>query len=231
MPEKIKDLNRQEILRYLGWKGGELSAQMEQLLEECIRSTLDTIRPAYRYQLFGLDFTPEGIAVTGTGLVLTGNSIARLLEGCESAYLLAGTIGLAHEQLLRRAMLTRPDAGVVLDSCGSAAAEAVAELADQEIQQLVSGQGKYTTPRFSPGYGDLPLSCQQPLLSALRAMQTLGMTVSSGGLLSPNKSVTAIIGVRDTPVTQTLSPCDACLKRGDCEFRRRNQVCYQSKQG
>ena len=82
-----------------------------------------------------------------------------------------------------------------------------------------------------PGYGDLPLSCQQPLLSALRAMQTLGMTVNSGGLLSPNKSVTAIIGVRDTPATQTLSPCDACLKRGNCEFRRRNQVCYRSKQG
>ncbi len=231
MQRKITQLDRQEILRYLGWKGGALTPQMEQLLSECIQSTLDTIRPAYRYQLFPLEKVQQGIAVTGTGLVLTGTSIVRHLEGCDSAYLLAGTIGLAHEQLLRKTMLIRPDAGVVLDSCGSAAAEAVAELADQEIQAQAAAQGKFCTPRFSPGYGDLPLTCQQPLLDALRGLQTLGMTVNSGGLLSPNKSVTAIIGVRDTPVTQTLSPCDACLKRGDCEFRRRNQVCYQSKQG
>ena len=96
-------------------------------MSECIQSTLDTIRPAYRYQLFPLEKVQQGIAVTGTGLVLTGTSIVRHLEGCDSAYLLAGTIGLAHEQLLRKTMLIRPDAGVVLDSCGSAAAEAVAQ--------------------------------------------------------------------------------------------------------
>lgn len=231
MQQIILDLDRQEILRYLGWQGGELSTQMDQLLTQCIQSTLEVIRPGYRYQRFPIESTPEGIRVEQTGLLLTGSSITRHLEGCHSVYLLAGTIGLAHEQLLRKTMLIQPDAGVVLDSCGSAAAEAVAELADQEVQKLVAGEGKYTTPRFSPGYGDLPLSCQQPLLSALRAMQTLGMTVSSGGLLSPNKSVTAIIGVRDTPADQTRSPCDACLKRGNCEFRRRNQVCYRSKQG
>ena len=230
MQQHITHLNREEIVRYLGWKGGQLTPQIQELLTECIQATLQSIRPAYRYQSFPITATAEGIAVDGTGLVLTGTSIARHLEGCERVYLLAGTIGLAHEQLLRRAMLTRPDAGVILDSCGSTAAEAVAESADQEIQALVAGQGKYTTPRFSPGYGDLPLSCQQPLLNALRAMQTLGMTVSSTGLLSPNKSVTAVIGVRSTPCTSALSPCDACLKRGNCEFRRRNQVCYQSKQ-
>ncbi len=231
MQKIIRELDRQEILRYLGWRGGELSPQMEQLLTRCIQDTLETIRPCYRCQCFPIKFTPEGVRVEQTGLLLTGGSIARHLEGCRSVYLLAGTIGLAHEQLLRKTMLTQPDAGVVLDSCGSAAAEAVADLAEQEIQTLAAGQGKFTTPRFSPGYGDLPLSCQQPLLDALRAMQTLGMTVSSGGLLSPNKSVTAVIGVRDTPSTQTLSPCDACLKRGDCQFRRRNQVCCRSKQG
>lgn len=230
MQQIIRDLDRQEILRYLGWQGGELSPQMDQLLTQCIQSTLKTIRPNYRYQRFSIQPTPEGIQVEQTGLLLTGSSIARHLEGCLSVYLLAGTIGLAHEQLLRKTMLTQPDAGVVLDSCGSAAAEAVAELADREIQTQAAAQGEFCTPRFSPGYGDLPLSCQQPLLDALRAMQTLGMTVSSGGLLSPNKSVTAIVGVRDTPSTQSQSPCDACLKRGDCQFRRRGQVCYRSKQ-
>lgn len=228
----ITGLNRQEILTYLGWRGGELTPSMEELLEQGIRDTLNIIRPAYRYQAFPIQATPQGIVVGSTGLTLTGRSIQRHLEGCQEVYLLAGTIGLAHEQLLRQTMLVRPDAGVILDSCGSAAAEAVAELADKEIQAQAAARGKFCTSRFSPGYGDLPLSCQQPLLNALRAFQTLGMTVNSGGLLSPNKSVTAVIGVRDTPWEQSLTPCDACLKREHCELRRRNQVCYHpSKQG
>ena len=62
MQRKITQLDRQEILRYLGWKGGALTPQMEQLLSECIQSTLDTIRPAYRYQIFPLEKVQQGIA-------------------------------------------------------------------------------------------------------------------------------------------------------------------------
>ena len=36
MQQIITQLDRQEILRYLGWKGGTLTPQMEQLLDECM---------------------------------------------------------------------------------------------------------------------------------------------------------------------------------------------------
>ena len=159
---------------------------MEQLLDECIQSTLDTIRPAYRYQSFPLEVTSQGIAVTGTGLVLSGNIHCPAFRGVPQR------LPSWREPLVwpTNSFCEKPCSpgrmpGWCWISCGSAAAEAVAQLADQEIQAQVIAQGKFCTPRFSPGYGDLPLTCQQPLLDALRGLQTLGMTVNSGGLLSP----------------------------------------------
>ena len=84
MQQIIRELDRQEILRYLGWRGGELSPQMDGLLTRCIQSTLEIIRPNYRYQCFPITSTPEGIQVEHTGLLLTGSSIVRHLEGCHS---------------------------------------------------------------------------------------------------------------------------------------------------
>ena len=53
------------------------------------------------------------------------------------------------------------------------------------------------TWRFSPGYGDLPLSLQEELLSAVEAGKRIGLATTAGYMLTPMKSVTAIIGLQD----------------------------------
>ena len=50
-------------------------------------------------------------------------------------------------------------------------------------------------PRFSPGYGDLPLSLQPEVIRATGADRRLGITLSSSLLMTPKKSVTAIKGI------------------------------------
>ncbi|MBR3258643.1 MAG: vitamin B12 dependent methionine synthase, partial [Eggerthellaceae bacterium] len=47
-----------------------------------------------------------------------------------------------------------------------------------------------------PGYGDLPLEVQPDLLGLLDASRRLGITLSDSLLMSPTKSVTAIVGLR-----------------------------------
>ena len=229
MQNIITDLDRRDILRYLGYRGSALPPNIDQLIEECVQETLKIITPKYRYALFDLDFGDGAIYVKGTGLVLTGKSITRNLNGCSGAYVMACTIGLEHERYLRQMMVIRPDKGVVLDSCGSVAAEAVAEYTNDQIKSLAAQNGYFCRSRFSPGYGDLPLSCQRPLLDALRADRTMGLTVGSGNLLAPNKSITAIVGICAEPSEDQHRPCDACLKRMDCEFLRRDQTCYSKR--
>ena len=53
------------------------------------------------------------------------------------------------------------------------------------------------TSRFSPGYGDLPLAMQQDVMEALDCGRTVGITLTDSLLMTPSKSVTAIIGMKE----------------------------------
>ena len=57
------------------------------------------------------------------------------------------------------------------------------------------GENKKTKPRFSPGYGDLPIEIQPKILTVLSADKTLGITLNESYLMTPVKSITAIMGV------------------------------------
>ena len=56
---------------------------------------------------------------------------------------------------------------------------------------------KELTDRFSPGYGDLPLAMQREVMDALDCGRTVGITLSDSLLMTPSKSVTAIIGMKE----------------------------------
>ena len=51
-------------------------------------------------------------------------------------------------------------------------------------------------PRFSPGYGDFPLDCQKDIFAVLDC-GSIGLTLNSNLFMTPSKSVTAVIGVRE----------------------------------
>ena len=63
------------------------------------------------------------------------------------------------------------DEGVICNSAFGVAIEQVADLADEQIQQECAKNGKNTTWRFSPGYGDLPLTPQKQIIQVLQTQQ------------------------------------------------------------
>ena len=66
--------------------------------------------------------------------------------------------------------------------------------------QIKPGSGaedKILRPRFSPGYGDLPLDFQKEFLKITDASRKLGISLNDSLLMSPSKSVTAIIGIKN----------------------------------
>ena len=58
-----------------------------------------------------------------------------------------------------------------------------------------SGTGMSLRPRFSPGYGDLPLAVQREFMTLLDCAHLIGINLNESLLMSPSKSVTAIIGI------------------------------------
>ena len=105
---------------------------------------------------------------------------------------------------------------VVLDAVGSAAIESFCDwLSDgwrRDCPNFV------LRPRFSPGYGDLPLETQKTLLSVLDAGRKAGVSLTESFLMLPQKSVSAIVGLGKTGCEARQGDCSLCEKR-DCEFR------------
>ena len=121
------------------------------------------------------------------------------------------------DALLRRAQAEDLAAAVALDCCATAAVEAVCDSAEAEIRSQFPGCS--FSFRFSPGYGDLPIELQDPILRLLDAPRRMGLCATDRHILTPRKSVTAILGISDGEVTPQKRGCASCSFRGRCKFQ------------
>ncbi|WP_312640446.1 vitamin B12 dependent-methionine synthase activation domain-containing protein [Hydrogenoanaerobacterium sp.] len=213
----------EEVLRYLGCS--KESSAMTALAESCSAELLAAAVPRWLYRVF--DLIPaeneSGVALAQCGFVLPGADITALLKHCEQAVLLCATLSLGVDNLLRRAQLTDMSRGVVLDSCATAAVEVLCDQVQAEIE--VQFPGCYFTMRYSPGYGDLPLTIQKDFLQLLDAPKQIGLCATESCILTPHKSVTAVIGIAKQPINQHKRSCQTCNLRETCAFRKREEYC------
>ncbi len=215
------DINVDEALRYLGAQGADDQTRAE--AERAARELEERVAPRYTYHDFVLEETAEGFYLPAAGLTLNGNLAKRMLAGCHHAALLCCTLGAAFDSLLREAQARDMARAVILDACGSAYVEAACAAAEKAIAARHPGQ--YLTDRFSPGYGDLPLSLQPDFLDALDAPRRIGVTCTSSCLMIPAKSVTAVIGLADSPRPSRIKGCASCQMRDHCLFRKGGTAC------
>jgi len=216
------NLNLSEALRYLGVRG----APPEELWEEAAAvadKLTRTVRPRYVYRVFPVSHAPEGEVLGGSGVTLTGDTARRMLAGCGQAALLLCTLGAAFEALLRAEQARDMARAVLLDACGSAWVEAGCGEAERELAGRFPGL--YLTDRFSPGYGDLPLSLQPALCAVLDGRRRLGVQVTESLLMNPTKSVTAVIGLADRPQAARIRGCGYCSMAESCPLRRGGKTC------
>lgn len=228
--KEITTLNRAEVLLYLGHRGSPLTPSMESLIDECIDETLRLMTPRMVIKRYGLvkpeNGSVEGILLSGTNIRLTGHSIAKHLAFCEEAFIMTTTAGLEIEKNIRKNMIVSPAKGVILDSCGSVAVEAVTQAAEDEAAELAKKDGLNITWRFGPGYGDLPLDLQKDITDELAASVTIGVGVNTDLLLSPYKSETAIIGIMKQEKGKRGASCEVCRFKESCNIKAHGARCH-----
>ena len=106
-----------------------------------------------------------------------------------------------------------------------ALAEQAADAAEAELRQWAAKEGKYLTGRFSPGYGDWDIAIQPLVANALDTVRRAGLCVTDTNLMTPRKSVTAVLGLSSHPVKGKLAGCGHCVLRTRCEYRKRGKTC------
>jgi hypothetical protein len=221
MEPRLTQLNENEILLYLGYRGQELTPELEAQLAEGQSQILAAAQPRLTWKRV----TVEGSNLPQCLLELEGEDIKTHLAGCREGILMAATLGSRVDQLIRLAQVRDMSQAVILDACASVAIENVCNNLEEDLRQMVTQEGKYLTDRFSPGYGDMPIAQQQAVCRVLDTGRRIGLTVSGRNLLTPLKSVTAVMGISETPVTRRSRGCEQCRMFRTCQFRKEGTHC------
>ena len=211
-----------EAARYMGIKGAATEA-ITNMLERCERLVRQRVSPKYVYIETSVEFRENAVFLGAMSEPLTGEDIKRHLSGCNRAIMLAATLSQEADKLIRQAAVTDMAESLAIDCLCSAAVEQVCNRAEKDI--FSKHDAPYRTWRFSPGYGDLPISLQKSFLIALNAQRRIGLTVTESSLLIPSKSVTAIIGISDKPIEKSKRGCAVCNMRESCAFRAAGNSC------
>lgn len=185
------EINKAEALRYMGYKAKVPPDEIEGLFSLCMNLLRDAVSYKACFTSVPLKLLGDGKIDLGFGVVQSYN-LEKNLAGCGEAYLFAATAGIAVDRLIMRYSRTEPSKSVVIDAIASAAVEGWCNKINAEMKQ-----NSNTKPRYSPGYGDLTLKHQKDILEYLDAQRKIGITLSQSLLMSPTKSVTAIVGIRE----------------------------------
>ena len=214
--------NPDEVLRYLG-AGADAPQDLRQQVSHLSQELAQRIQPRYTYRLFPLIRERELFYLPQTGMTLAGQTAAAMLDTCDQAVLLCCTLGAEFDSLLRARQARDMAQTLILDACGSALVEAGCDAACQELAEQFPG--RHLTDRFSPGYGDLPLTLQPLICTALDARRRLGVHVTASMLLNPTKSVTAFIGLSGRPQMARVRGCAHCSLKETCTLRKGGKHC------
>lgn len=231
---EVSSVDRAEVLRYLGYSGQPMTPELESRIDEGVARCLSFCLPRGVWRTFevaGTEAREDGtpvIRLSGTALELVGSSIKRHLDGAVAVGVMAVTVGMGVERELRRLSLTDSVAQVIFDAAATTAVERAADACEASLVADARERGLYTNFRFSPGYGDLPMETQPTLLATLDAQRRLGITLAPKSLLmTPTKSVTAVVGMFDEPQPSSHASCADCLCRDFCRMRGAGTPCWK----
>ncbi|WP_026889382.1 vitamin B12 dependent-methionine synthase activation domain-containing protein [Clostridium beijerinckii] len=218
-------INRDELLRYLGYKGQDIDENIINLIEECRKEIKKVINPRVIYEYKNIIHLDEAIEVVNTRLILYGKDIKDHLKDSKECVLMAVTLGNDVERKTRLYEKINLTKALILDACATTAVEEVCDYVESIVREKAISNNMDITFRYSPGYGDLPLDVQSSFLRALDAQKKIGLTVSENNLLFPRKSVTAIIGIISSGSKKKKRSCKKCTSYENCSFRREGEIC------
>lgn len=208
-------INTREILRYMGCK--DSSEDTLALINTCLAELKGKLTYRVCYDSFDITLCDHSVHLGFVECVSRG--LSTNLAGCEKAIVFAATVGIEIDRLIAKYSRLSPSKALCFQAIGAERIESLCDVFNEEISSELLGQGLHTRPRYSPGYGDLSLEVQRDIFMHLDCPRKIGLSLNESLLMSPSKSVTAIIGLSTLPTKCKSTGCKDCSKT-DCDFRR-----------
>lgn len=208
------EFQKKEILRYAGCACE--NEEISRMIDDCIGECRDALTYKVCFRNFPVVFEKDEIDLSFAKL--RSANLRKNLENCSEVIVFAATVGLAIDRLILKYNRSKPTRALLFQAIGAERIESLCDCFCKEIEQSCAKRGLYPRPRFSPGYGDLPLALQRDIFRVLDCPRTIGLTLNDSLLMTPTKSVTAFIGLSDSCAREKRGRCAACGKT-DCQFR------------
>ena len=211
-----------DALRFMGVPKEARSGEMAERAYRTFELLEGFIRPRRVWGRFSVLADDRGIRLDEAVRIESG-SLARLMAHSRECWVMAVTLG---PEVDRRILLAQKQDmldGMALDACASVRADALCDEVDGEIFRELR-EGEHPTMRFSPGYGDAPLTASADLIALLHATRRIGLAMTRSYMMTPIKSVTALIGISDQNEDRTRD-CSRCSAGPDCPYRKRGESC------
>lgn len=217
-------INEQEIWRYAGHPDfmNNPHEELKMRLAEVITELKHGFRFQVCYRRMELEWK-DGMPVLPFPCASKG--LATCLKGSNEVVLFAATIGMEIDRQIARCERFSPAKALLMHAYGAERIESLCDGFCKEIQSEVSRDGGTCTPRFSPGYGDLPIETQLDFFRCMDCSRKIGVSLNDSLLMTPSKSVTAIFGIKPCGGEQcntmdTGNACDRCCNL-TCEYRKK----------
>jgi len=216
--------DRKRTLAALGYSEAVADEELWPSIEKALTDVSRAAIPRWVWKVYNLD-RKNGIKFEGTNVDLKGEDIKKHLTSCLSCIILAVTLGQEVERLIKSTMVTGVLQGFLTDVVAGVLVGQYADEAERILREEYQTKELYLTGRYSPGYGDLDLSIQDDLLALIDSSLAIGLTVVDSHIMLPRKSISALIGVSDHPVTGHLAGCENCSIRNSCDIRKDGKFC------
>lgn len=209
-------VNYKEVYRYAGYGGlTEHDEQIEKMLLEAVQECSKVLTYKVCYRKMDIEWK-DGYPILP--FFSDSNNLAKCLEGSYEVIIFAATIGIGIDRLISRYQHISSTKALLTQALGAERVEALCDHFCREIGEQALCEGLYCTPRFSPGYGDLPLETQRDVFRLLDCSRQIGISLGDSLLMTPSKSVTAIFGLRQNKCMDSETKCAKCSKQ-DCLYR------------
>lgn len=191
---KELQVDKYEALRYLGYARKQIADSDLELVTRYIEKVRPIVNLKACYNRYSIAISDDATITLPYGTI-TSTNLAENLKGCESIYIFAATIGAAFDRLLGRSKVESMSDAAAYQAVGAAMTEAFCNNLNDYLREISAAKGEKLHPRFSPGFGDYPLENQIGIFRVLDPYKHTGITLNNSLIMSPEKSVTAIIGI------------------------------------
>lgn len=180
---------REEVLRYVGTKTTDNS--IITVLDECLKEVQNKL--TYKACYLKLPLILNGKSCDFGEFKVSSEKLALNFKNADEVIVFASTVGIEMDRLIAKYSHISPVKAVMLQAIG---AERIEALCDAFCNDIAKSYGVDLCPRFSAGYGDLPLDTQKEIFKLLKCDKHIGLTLNDSLVMSPTKSVTAFVGIK-----------------------------------